>query len=69
MTEINLFKLLQVDLNDEEGKQKIDADAIIKKAQQNPCDINLMYTFSYSPHSTTAGILSTRPLHWVWELK
>eukprot|EP00957_Ditylum_brightwellii_P123200 9393892-Ditylum_brightwellii.AAC.1 len=46
MAEYNLFKLLDFDHNDEEAKQHIDADAIIKEAQQNPRDVDLIYTFS-----------------------
>eukprot|EP00957_Ditylum_brightwellii_P033362 2526980-Ditylum_brightwellii.AAC.1 len=46
MTESNIFKLLDFDLYDKEGRQRIDTDAIIKEAQKNPHDINAMYTFS-----------------------
>lgn len=52
MTESNLFKLLNFnpssifDSNDEEGRQKIDGDAIIKEARENPRDVDLMYSFT-----------------------
>jgi len=46
MTECKIFELLDVDPYDEEAKQNIDADAIIRDAQKNPRDIDVMYSFS-----------------------
>jgi len=43
MTERSLFKLLRIDSDND--RQKIDANAIIKEAQQNPHDVDLVYSF------------------------
>eukprot|EP00957_Ditylum_brightwellii_P036717 2780883-Ditylum_brightwellii.AAC.1 len=46
MSETGLFKLIDFDPNDDDERQQVDADAIIKEAWQNPCDADLIYSFS-----------------------
>jgi len=48
MTDRNLFNLLDIDPNNDEDRQRVDADAIIKEARQNPHELDLMYSFAHS---------------------
>uniref|UniRef100_A0A7S2GUR4 Uncharacterized protein n=1 Tax=Helicotheca tamesis TaxID=374047 RepID=A0A7S2GUR4_9STRA len=46
MGENNIFKLLDLDPFDDEGREQVDSDAIIREAQRNPCCTDVMNTFS-----------------------
>eukprot|EP00957_Ditylum_brightwellii_P059877 4545855-Ditylum_brightwellii.AAC.1 len=46
IAETNLFTLLDIDPSNQKERQQLDVDAIIKEAERNPQDKELMYTFS-----------------------
>eukprot|EP00957_Ditylum_brightwellii_P078419 5963677-Ditylum_brightwellii.AAC.1 len=65
-----LFKLLDLDPHYEIERPKLDADAIIREAQRDPRDVELLYTFSHeyiqSYHHETEPMYIPRrrfPLH------
>jgi len=66
MTDSNLFKLLNFDPNDEEVRRNfsLNTDDIIKKARENPRDVDLMYIFTKG----TAWHRRSYPLHRAIEL-